>query len=96
MCGLRRVAQLARRGQARWCDVEGHAFCHAAACAGARVHEGILHVFLECPVAQRVTAWVGSLWSAVAGGRAPPRTAAVFLLGDRGAWDPGTPGLRDL
>ena len=26
----------------------------------------------------------------------PPRTAAVFFAGDRAAWDPGDPPLRDL
>ncbi len=73
-----------------------HAFCQVPVCADAGIHEGILHICSECPVAQRVTAWVGSLWAAVVGGRTPPRSAAVFLLGDRRAWDPGGGGLCEL
>lgn len=96
MCGLRRVAQLARRGLARWADVEEHAFCRVPGCADARVHESIQHVFLDCPVARQVTMWVCDLWAAVTGGQPPPRSVAVFLLGDRRQWDPGGVGLCEL
>ncbi len=96
MCGLRRVSQLSRCGQARWNDVVEHALCQVPVCADAGIHEGILHILLECPVAQRMTAWVCSLWTAVVGGRTPPRSAAVSLLGDRRAWDPGGGGLCEL
>ncbi len=63
-----------------------HTFCQVPVCADAGIHEGILHIFLECPVAQRVTAWVCSLWAAVVGGRTPlaPRRCSSLGTGGRG------------
>ena len=91
MCGLRYASQLTR-----WQDVTQHAFCHQPGCAAAGEHDSISHIFLECPVAQRVTAWLCRLWSAVTGSQPPPRTVAVMLLGDRAQWDPGGSALQDL
>ncbi len=54
-----------------------HAFCQVPVCADAGVHEGILHIFLECPVAQQVTAWVCSLWAASVFSELLPLTRAA-------------------
>jgi hypothetical protein len=91
MCGLRYASHLGR-----WQDVREHAFCQLPGCAEGGACDSISHIFLECPIAQRVTAWVCQLWSAVTEGQPPPCSAAVFLLGDRGVWDPGGAALRDL
>lgn len=76
--------------------------CRRPQCAAAHHVEGIAHGMLECPVAAAVWQWVADLWAASApragsgdAARAPPRTAAVLLIGDRRAWDPGGPDLRD-
>ena len=64
--------------------------CHHAVCRAAGVAETVSHVFLDCPVAQAVTAWAGRLWSAASALPAPPpATAGSFLAADRAVWDPG-------
>jgi hypothetical protein len=49
--------------------------------------ETLSHLFLECPVAAGLMAWVAGLWALIAGA-SPPCTAAVLLLGDWQAWRP--------
>ena len=85
----------AGRPQQRLAGAAG-ARCHRPACAAAGTLETITHVFLDCPVAQQVTGWACRFWAAVTAAPPPPRTAAVFFAGDRAAWDPGDPPLRDL
>ena len=55
--------------------------------AGDQPLETVSHLFLECPVAAGLMAWVAGLWALVTGG-APPCTAAVFLMGDLRVWRP--------
>lgn len=84
-------------------DIRSAGDCHRPACAAAQCLEGIAHAMLECPVAATVWQWVADVWAAAApgggsgggGAAGPPRTAAVLLLGDRRAWDPGGPHMRD-
>jgi hypothetical protein len=40
--------------------------CWRDACHAAGAPETLSHIFMECPVAQQVTAWAASLWAAVA------------------------------
>jgi hypothetical protein len=86
-----RAARRVPSGQARQ-----HALCHHTACASAGEHEDIGHVFLSCPVAQRVWGWVGQLWMAITAGPPPPHSAQVTLCGDRAQWTPEGDGLQQL
>jgi len=77
-------------------DARRHAMCHHPGCVGDQAMEDISHVFLVCPVAVHVWAWVCRLWAAVSSGGIPPCTEPVVLCGDLCAWDPGPRGLRQL
>jgi hypothetical protein len=72
------------------------AVCHAPACAAAECPETLSHVFLECPGAAAVAAWVSQLWGAVVQGPGPPCVPQVFLADDSAVWDPGPGQLRVL
>lgn len=72
------------------------AVCHAPACAAAGCPETLSHVFLECPGAAAVAAWVSQLWGAMVQGPGPPCTPQVFLADDSAVWDPGPGQLRVL
>lgn len=63
--------------------------CHRPGCAVTHSPETLSHVFLDCPIAQTVIAWVCDLWVAVSARAPPPRTAAVFFAADRRVFDPG-------
>lgn len=54
--------------------------------------ETYTHAFLSCPVAHTVTTWLVRLMGHM-DGTTPPRTAAVIMLGSKGAW---TPMNKDL
>ena len=68
---------------------EERAFCHVPECAAAHAAESLSHVFLECPAAAAVAAWLSRLWGAVVQGVGPPCESQVFLAGDYKVWDPG-------
>jgi hypothetical protein len=85
-----------RAGTAGQGGCDGRELCHVPACAGAHAAESLSHVFLECPAAAAVAAWVSGLWGAVVQGPGPPCVSQVFLAGDYAVWDPGRGEVRAL
>ena len=65
-----------------------HAVCHAAAAT-------YTHIFVTCPLAGAVVAWVCATWAALTGGAGPPASPDLFLADDRRAWSPA-PALNLL
>ena len=53
------------------------------------------HIFITCPVAAQVLAWVCAIWAAITGEAAPPRSTDLFLADDRRMWTPA-PALLPL
>jgi len=50
--------------------------------------ETVQHALLDCPAVRPALQWLAAQWARVEGGGGPPLTAAVWLVGDPGAWQP--------
>lgn len=71
----------------------GNAACRRPLTAGesapaAWCLETVQHALLDCPAVRPALQWLAALWLRVEGGGGPPLTAAVWLVGDPGAWQP--------
>ena len=71
-------------------------YCANPTCRDARAQENITHAFMDCPAAAPAIDWLLQAWQHLSGApSAPPRTAAVLLADDIGAWPedsrPSTP-----
>src|SRR5579875_2389440 len=60
--------------------------CPHASCPGTLAT--LSHIFITCPVAAQVLAWVCAIWAAITGEAAPPRSTDLFLADDRRTWTP--------
>jgi hypothetical protein len=67
--------------------------CPHASCPGTLAT--LSHIFITCPVAAQVLAWVCAIWAAITGEAAPPRSTDLFLADDRRTWTPA-PALLPL
>ena len=67
--------------------------CPHASCQGTPAT--VSHIFVNCPLAVPVVAWVCATWVAVTGEAGPPLSVDLFLADDRRAWAPD-PGLQLL
>ena len=71
----------------------GNAACRRPLTAGesataAWCLETVQHALLDCPAVRPALQWLATQWARIEGGGGPPLTAAVWLVGDPGAWQP--------
>ena len=66
-------------------DAAGAA-CPHHCCSGAM--QSLHHLFVHCPLASEVWAWVAEVWACVSGGTRPPVAASVLLADDGRVWHP--------
>ena len=71
--------------RARRTDAAGVA-CPHHCCAG--VVQSLSHLFLTCPLASTVWAWLREIWASISGGTRPPAALSVLLADDGRVWHP--------
>ena len=93
-CGAARVSHWAP-GAAGLAEAVccGNAACRRPPTAGepasaAWCLETVQHALIDCPAVRPALRWLAAQWARIEGGGGPPLTAAVWLVGDPGAWQP--------